>query len=149
MFVCVKLYIKIRKLIVNFLFSYAILWEVSIDKAWQSASLQRMRHLCFKDGSPLSMGEQLRRLPQLQIFPAVSGVCTSVLYVYYSHFFTILYTILESEYNSLFLYNNIQYLFILNYVKMHNTCIKDYTSTFLWFVIHVNLFFVGWIRRNG
>jgi len=44
------------------------------------------------------MGEQLCRLSQLQIFHAVSGIWTSLLYVYYRHIFAILHTILESKY---------------------------------------------------
>ena len=50
------------------------LLERALTVVWQGASLQVLRALRVEDGPPLPVGQQLHRLPQLQVLHAVLHV---------------------------------------------------------------------------
>lgn len=62
-----------------------LLQPVRADQAGPRAPLQYMRPLRAQDGPPLSMGQQLRLLLQLQVFHAFPRLRSVILYVHHGH----------------------------------------------------------------
>ena len=70
---------------------------MSVSEARSCSSLQCVPHVRTKNGSSLSMGEQLRWFSQLQVFHAFPWLRPSLLYVHCRDVTAILHTILEGE----------------------------------------------------
>lgn len=63
----------------------ALLQPLRAGEARQSSPLQHLLPMRAQNGPPLSVGQQLCLLPQLQVLHSFPRLCTFVLFIHHGH----------------------------------------------------------------